>query len=115
MNPHFVFNSMNAIHHYIISNDVDSSLNYINDFTKLMRTTLNNSSQTLVTLKSELNFLKLYVKIQNTRFNNSVGFQIDIDPKIKTTERFVPPMLLQPILENCFEHAFNHNEKGNVE
>jgi sensor histidine kinase YesM len=114
MNPHFVFNSMNAIHHYIISNDVDSSLNYINDFTKLMRTTLNNSSQTLVTLKSELNFLKLYVKIQNTRFNNSVGFQIDIDPKIKTTERFVPPMLLQPILENCFEHAFNHKEKGNV-
>lgn len=114
MNPHFVFNSMNAIHHYIISNDVDSSLNYINDFTKLMRTTLNNSSQTLVTLKSELNFLKLYVKIQNTRFNNSVGFQINIDPKVKTTETYVPPMLLQPILENCFEHAFNHNKIDNV-
>ena len=114
MNPHFVFNSMNAIHHYIISNDIDSSLNYINDFTKLMRTTLNNSSRTLVSLTSELSFIKLYIKIQNNRFNNSVKFECNIDLKNETSEYAIPPMLLQPIFENCFEHAFNHNTKGNT-
>jgi sensor histidine kinase YesM len=114
MNPHFVFNSMNAIHHYIISNDVDSSLNYINDFTKLMRTTLNNSSQTLISLKNELNFIKLYVKIQNNRFENSVDFNITIDATIETSYCSIPPMLLQPIVENCFEHAFNHSVLGNT-
>lgn len=114
MNPHFVFNSMNAIHHYIISNDIDSSLNYINDFTKLMRTTLNNSSRTLVSLTSELSFIKLYIKIQNNRFNNSVKFDSNIVLKKEKYFYSIPPLLLQPIFENCFEHAFNHNSKDNT-
>lgn len=109
MNPHFVFNSLNVIQNFVIKNDLENSLNYINNFSKLMRTTLENSSEFKIAISDEIKFLKLYVHVQNTRFNNQVKFTTVISPKLDKYKKLIPPMLIQPLLENCFEHAFNES------
>jgi hypothetical protein len=109
MNPHFVFNSLNVIQNFVIKNDVENSINYINNFSKLMRTTLENSSEFKIAIFDEIKFLKLYVEVQNIRFNNQVKFKTIISPDIDKYQKIVPPMLIQPIIENCFEHAFNES------
>lgn len=107
MNPHFIFNSLNVIQNFVLKNDTENSINYINSFSKLMRTTLDNSSEFKITITEELKFLKLYVEVQNIRFNNHVKFKITISPELDKHKKMIPPMLIQPLIENCFEHAFN--------
>lgn len=107
MNPHFLFNSLNVIQNFVIQNDVENSILYINKFSKLIRTTLENSSEFKISITEELEFLKLFVEVQNIRFNNKVQFRIIISPDIDKYENLIPPMLIQPLIENCFEHAFN--------
>ena len=107
MNPHFVFNSLNVIQNFVIQNDIENSINYINTFSKLMRITLEHSSELVISIDEEIQFLKLYVAVQNIRFNNNVQFKINISKELDKTMKKIPPMLIQPLLENCFEHAFN--------
>lgn len=107
MNPHFVFNSLNVIQNFVIKNDVENSITYINNFSKLMRTTLENSSEFKISIADEIQFLKLYVDVQNIRFNNQVKFKTVISKTLDKYQKNIPPMLIQPLLENCFEHAFN--------
>jgi sensor histidine kinase YesM len=107
MNPHFVFNSLNVIQNFVIQNDVENSISYINNFSKLMRTTLENSSEFKISISDEIKFLKLYVEVQNIRFNNQVEFITIISSELDKYKKIIPPMLIQPLLENCFEHAFN--------
>jgi hypothetical protein len=107
MNPHFVFNSLNVIQNFVIKNDVENSINYINNFSKLMRTTLENSSEFKIAIADEINFLILYVEVQNIRFNNQVKFNTIISSELDKHTKIIPPMLIQPLIENCFEHAFN--------
>jgi hypothetical protein len=107
MNPHFVFNSLNVIQNFVIKNDVENSIAYINNFSKLMRTTLENSSEFKIAISDEIKFLKLYVEVQNIRFNNQVKFKTIITPDLDKYQKIIPPMLIQPLIENCFEHAFN--------
>ena len=109
MNPHFIFNSLNVIQNFVLKNDIENSINYINSFSKLMRTTLENSSEFKITIAEEVKFLKLYVEVQNIRFNNNVKFIIRISPELDKHKKMIPPMLIQPLLENCFEHAFNES------
>ena len=107
MNPHFIFNSLNVIQNFVIKNDVENSITYINNFSKLMRTTLENSSEFKISISDEIKFLKLYVEVQNIRFNNQVKFKTVISPELDKYKKIIPPMLIQPLIENCFEHAFN--------
>jgi sensor histidine kinase YesM len=107
MNPHFVFNSLNVIQNFVIKNDIENSITYINNFSKLMRTTLENSSEFKISISDEIKFLKLYVEVQNIRFDNQVKFKTIISPDLDKHEKIIPPMLIQPLIENCFEHAFN--------
>jgi len=109
MNPHFVFNAINAIQNFVISNDIDSSIEYMNSFSILIRKTLDYSSKELISISEEIKFLKNYVKIQNLRFGNKIKFKININSNLNTKITEMPPMLLQPIIENCFEHAFNES------
>jgi ligand-binding sensor domain-containing protein len=111
MNPHFVFNAIGAIQNFVIDNDTDSSLEYMNSFSKLIRKTLDYSSKNSITVKEEVDFLKLFVKIQNLRFGNRVRFISRIQKGIDKNHMEIPPMLLQPIVENCFEHAFDDTIK----
>ena len=111
MNPHFVFNAIGAIQNFVIDNDTDSSLDYMNSFSKLIRRTLDYSSKKSITIQEEVDFLKLFVKIQNLRFGNRVRFTSRVQKGIDKNHMEIPPMLLQPIVENCFEHAFNDGIK----
>jgi hypothetical protein len=109
MNPHFMFNAMNAIQNYIISYDVDNSLVYIGEFAKLMRKTLENSSKQCITIAEEIEYLKSYITIENMRFDNRIDCKFQIAPDVDADSCEIPTMLLQPFVENVFVHAFDNS------
>ncbi|MDR6967580.1 hypothetical protein J2X31_001592 [Flavobacterium arsenatis] len=108
MNPHFTFNAMNAIQHYIISNDAMNSVRFIGEFSKLMRKTLENSSKPNITLEEEIDYLKTYIAIENMRFDNRISVEFALSEEVDMMS-LVPTMLLQPFVENVFVHAFSQN------
>ena len=105
MNPHFAFNALNSIQNYIIDNDVDNALLYLSEFAKLIRKTLDHSSLQFISLSEEISYLKSYVTLENMRFNNRVKVNFDYSD-LDIDEVHLPPMLLQPFIENAFVHAF---------
>jgi sensor histidine kinase YesM len=113
MNPHFTFNAMSSIQNYVIDNDIDKALMYIGEFSRLMRKTLDNSSETFISLADEIAYLKTYISLENMRFDNLIEVSI-LSEGINTDDVFVPPMLIQPLIENSFNHAFkkeNHSHQ----
>ncbi|WP_179320193.1 sensor histidine kinase [Winogradskyella helgolandensis] len=106
MNPHFTFNAMNSIQNYVIDNDIDKALMYIGKFSKLMRKTLDNSSETRITLQEEIDYINTYVTIENMRFEDAIKVEIN-HKDLDTFDEYIPPMLIQPLIENSFHHAFN--------
>ncbi|MGB0933390.1 MAG: histidine kinase [Lishizhenia sp.] len=111
MSPHFIFNSLNAIQSFVLQNNIEKSIEYISDFSALIRNTLNYSSKKHISLEEEIRYLTLYVKIQNLRFGNSIQFNLSVSKSIDLLDTEIPPLLLQPLLENCFEHAFDTHIK----
>ena len=107
MNPHFIFNAMNSIQNYIIDEKVDNALMYLGEFSKLIRQTLNNSSKQKIRLNEELSYIERYVSLENMRINNSVEFVLTVSESIDSFDLEIPPMLIQPFVENAFLHAFN--------
>jgi len=107
MNPHFIFNAMNSIQHFIIDNDTDKALSYMGEFAKLVRQTLDNSSKLRISLDGELDYLKSYIALENMRVSNRVDVKISVAESIDPFEVEVPPMLIQPFVENVFVHAFD--------
>ncbi len=111
MNPHFIFNAMNSIQNFIIDNDIDNSLKYMGEFSKLIRKTLHNSSLQYISLAEEISYLKTYIELEKLRFETEVTTTITADDLALDTIG-LPPMLLQPIIENVFKHAFDSNSKN---
>ena len=111
MNPHFIFNAMNSIQNFIIDNDIDNSLKYMGEFSKLIRKTLHNSSHQYISLAEEISYLKTYIELENLRFQNKIDIKIKFN-NIDVNTTTIPPMLLQPIIENVFKHAFNNNSNN---
>ena len=109
MNPHFIFNAMNSIQHFIIDNNTDEALMYMGEFSKLIRQTLDNSSKQRISLADEIQYLETYIHLENMRFKEAIAFKITISKTIDTYEVSIPPMLLQPFVENAFVHAFDSN------
>jgi len=107
MNPHFIFNAMNSIQNYIIDNNTDDALMYMGEFSKIIRQTLNNSSAQRIPLCDEIEYLQSYISLENMRFKNQVAFDLIIDKELDLFETEIPPMLLQPFVENVFVHAFD--------
>jgi sensor histidine kinase YesM/ligand-binding sensor domain-containing protein len=105
MNPHFLFNSLNSIQHYIISNKGDEAVFYLNRFAKLMRMILANSEKTTITLNEEINGLKIYMELEKMRFSNLFDFDIKIENTIDADYEQIPSMLLQPYVENAILHG----------
>ncbi len=112
MNPHFIFNSLNAIQHFLTINDQENAMIYLSKFARLIRMVFDQSSKTMISLEEEIAFLKLYLKIEDLRFNHEVAVSWDIDQEImdKMDEYQVPPLIIQPILENAFKHGLFHKE-----
>ena len=101
MNPHFTFNTINSIQHYIIKNDQKNALTYLNEFASLMRRTLDYSYEQFISLEEEIDFLQLYVRLENKRFDHEVKLEVDIDSNIDVDQTKFPALLLQPVVENA--------------
>jgi ligand-binding sensor domain-containing protein len=115
MNPHFIFNSMNSIQHFINSNEKREANYYLSKFALLMRKTLENSRQTAISLQSDLEALKLYVQLEQLRFPNKFDFDLNIDEGVDPRQTLIPPILIQPFVENAVIHAFKDVDyKGKI-
>lgn len=113
MNPHFIFNSLQAIQSFILTNKQNESLGYLSSFSRLMRLILENSKHEFISLDKEIDTLTYYLELQQLRFKNLFVYSISIDPAIDKEFIFMPPMLLQPFIENAIEHGFKGmKEKG---
>jgi len=116
MNPHFVFNSLNAIQYYITKNDIDLSEKYLVKFSRLIRMFFDFSRKKEIKLQEEINLLKGYLEIEKMRFGKNFNFDFYIDGSLDLNNTSIPTMLLQPIVENAVNHGLFHKEgKGIIE
>jgi len=111
MNPHFIFNALNSIKHYIINNEQKNAVHYLNKFSKLVRKILESSSVKEVSLEEELETMDLYMNIENIRFSNEISYTINVDENLDLQNIKVPPLVLQPFLENALWHGLS-SKKG---
>jgi hypothetical protein len=115
MNPHFIFNSLGSIQSSIINEEPDKAVKYLSMFSKLMRNILDSSQEETISLKDEISTIKNYLELQKVRFPRKLDYTIDIDTAIETETVMVPPLLLQPFIENAIEHGIKHKEgKGRI-
>ncbi|MEM9823600.1 MAG: histidine kinase, partial [Bacteroidota bacterium] len=106
MNPHFVFNALNSIQHFIFKKEVESANYFLAKFARLMRDSLEFSRIEYISLEEELNFLKNYLELEMLRFPDKFTYQIKLDQRIKPAAYLIPSLMLQPVLENAVKHAF---------
>lgn len=111
MNPHFIFNALNSVNNYIAKNDERSANKYLSDFSALMRSVLENSEEDFIPLQKEVALLKLYLELEHSRFPDKFDYKIDVDPKIDIESYQIPPMLLQPYIENAIWHGLRYKEE----
>jgi len=112
MNPHFIFNSLNSINKYILKSDHTNASRYLTRFAKLIRLILDNSNSREVALSDELEALKLYVEMESLRFSNKFVYEISIDENVSADTLQVPPLIIQPYVENAIWHGLLHKESG---
>lgn len=110
MNPHFIFNSLNAIQECILTNKVDAAYEYLSKFSKLQRMVLNNSEKELIPLSSEIEMLQLYLSLESLRFNKSFSYSIDIAGIPDTDEIMIPSLITQPFVENAIWHGLRNKD-----
>lgn len=111
MNPHFIFNVLNAIHTYMLKKDTEESGKLLTSFARLVRSILQHSSTDHISLEEELKWLKDYMRLQQLRFSNAFDYTIEIDEQLSPDNLLLPPMLIQPFIENAIEHGFSELDK----
>jgi tetratricopeptide (TPR) repeat protein len=105
MNPHFIFNVLSAIQNSLLDNNSIKSAGYLANFAKLIRQNFNFIQKEKISLADDLDALDNYIKTQQFRFNDSFDYKIDVEEEIDIETVFIPPMLLQPFVENAIEHG----------
>lgn len=114
MNPHFIFNSLNGIENFMMQNEKRLASDYLNKFSRLIRSILDSSRNELVPIAKDMEALQLYVDLQQLRFNNKFSYQTAIDPVLLDGDFKVPSLLIQPFVENAIEHGIAHSDKENL-
>ena len=115
MNPHFIFNSLNSIQNFILKNQQDLSVIYLSRFSKLIRRILDNSDKIFVTIDHDVETLTHYVELEKARFKNKFEYSINIDSSLDSNAYLIPPLLLQPFVENSIWHGLMHkNTPGRI-
>ncbi len=112
MNPHFIFNALGSIQHFINSGRAEEANEYLADFSKLIRSNLENNRHSLVDLEDEIEGLKLYLKLEKLRFGEKLKYQVNVVQDFPLHECMIPPMLLQPYVENALMHGILPLEEG---
>ena len=113
LNPHFVANSLNSIQTFILQQDVKKSSFFLSQFARLMRVTFEQMGKVSIPLMDELNTLKIYVNLERLRFGDRFDFELNVDPGVNINAP-IPPLLLQPFVENSITHGLNQGSFGKV-
>ncbi|GGA86262.1 sensor histidine kinase [Puia dinghuensis] len=112
MNPHFIFNCLNSIQQYIFDQDIFAANKYIAGFSRLIRSTLQNSIKDFIPLADEIDYLSGYLSLEKLRFKEKMDYYIEADPELNRGPYVVPPMLIQPYVENSMRHGLRHKLEG---
>lgn len=110
MNPHFIFNCLTAIQHFVNTKDNYAANIYLSSFARLIRKTLDFSGEQFISLEKELAYLENYIQLESMRFQDKFRFLITVDEQIDIYHTMVPPMLVQPLVENAIRHGLRHKE-----
>ena len=111
MNPHFIFNALNSVNNYIAKSDERSANRYLSEFSTLMRSVLENSEEDFIPLTKEIELLRLYLKLEHSRFPEKFDFEVNISEATNVESFQIPPMLLQPYIENAIWHGLRYKEE----
>ncbi|MEL7003512.1 MAG: tetratricopeptide repeat protein, partial [Bacteroidota bacterium] len=111
MNPHFIFNALNSVNSFISKNDTRKANKYLSEFSKLMRTVMENSQNDFVPLAEEIETLSLYLKLEHFRFQDKFNYRFDVPDNLLVDEYRIPPMLIQPYIENAIWHGLRYKEE----
>ena len=114
MNPHFVFNSLNSISDFLHNHDVALANEYLIKFSDLMRMTLEHSEKEFVSLAEDLEWLELYLQLEVQRLDQKFDYSITVDQNVDPENTLVPPMILQPFVENSIWHGISSKKEGHV-
>jgi ligand-binding sensor domain-containing protein/putative methionine-R-sulfoxide reductase with GAF domain len=112
MNPHFIFNCLNSINRYIVKSDQTTASLYLTKFAKLIRLILDNSNSKNVILSQELEALKLYIEMEALRFDKKFSYEIKVEGNLGADTVEVPPLIIQPYVENAIWHGLLHKEEN---
>ncbi|MBL7872314.1 MAG: histidine kinase [Cyclobacteriaceae bacterium] len=116
MNPHFIFNALNSVNQFISQNDERAANKFLSEFSRLMRLVLENSQEDFISLQKEEEIISLYVKLEHYRFRDKFDYTISIDDDINKENMELPPMLIQPYIENAVWHGLRYKEgKGQLD
>lgn len=116
MNPHFIFNALNSVNQFISQQDERTANRFLSEFALLMRLVLDNSQEDFIPLQKEQEILSLYLKLEHYRFRDKFDYEIKIDDTINAEMIQVPPMLIQPYIENAVWHGLRYkDQKGTLQ
>jgi LytS/YehU family sensor histidine kinase len=114
MNPHFIFNCLNAINHFILVNEVNTASDYLTKFSRVIRIVLDNSFRKNISLSEELESLRLYIELEQIRFDHHFSFEISLEDVPDIDDIVIPPMLLQPFVENAIWHGLMYKDGNGI-
>ncbi|MFM9947366.1 MAG: histidine kinase [Saprospiraceae bacterium] len=112
MNPHFIFNCLGSIQHFISENDAASATRYLSRFARLVRLALHGSVDGRHSLQEEVEMLENYLVLEQLRFRGKFTYEIEVSPELDPEDVFVPPMLVQPFVENALLHGMKNKQEG---
>ena len=112
MNPHFTFNSMNSIQYFLMNNETEKAQRYLVKYSKLIRMVLENNMHNLILLEDEIKTLSLYMQIEALRFTDKFEFEILLSDELKSSSIKIPPMVIQPFVENAIWHGLMNKNNG---
>jgi tetratricopeptide (TPR) repeat protein len=107
MNPHFIFNSLNSVSDYISRHETTTANYFLSKFAKMMRRVLENSEKKEITLAEDLQVVETYIQLESLRLRHELRYEINIDPGIDPEVTLVPPLIMQPFIENSILHGLS--------
>ncbi len=111
MNPHFIFNALNSVNSFISLNDERAANNFLSEFSSLMRSVMENSEYDFISLSKELEIIHIYLQLEHHRFKDKFTFNLDIEEELNEEEFNLPPMLIQPYIENAIWHGLRYKKE----
>jgi two-component system LytT family sensor kinase len=110
MNPHFIFNALNSVNNFIAKNDEKAANKFLSEFSRLMRKVLDYSQRDFISFEEEIELNELYLKLEHFRFRDKFEYQFEKNTEVNTYDMEVPPMLIQPFIENAVWHGLRYKE-----